>query len=287
MGGTRALGGYNGSLTFDEYHQRFMGHERVAELGVVAELVEPTGRFPLLVARTEGSRQLVVTAGFHGDETAGPLTLLEHLPDLVAYARARGVGLTVYPCVNPSGFEACTRYNASGELPNNDFLRYQLPSGDWVGELTSSQAFERFELYRGGPKETQALREALEQLPPPDAALDIHQDPWTPGALSYAYTFGPREAYLPMVEETDALVPVARRSEVDDDVHTDGDGLIQLHDGSITDWYFRLGVPYTAALETTTATDMALCHQVNLTWLRGFVDLAAGRAPVPGGRPSR
>jgi hypothetical protein len=32
--------------------------------------------------------------------------------------------------------------------------------------------------------------------------------------------------------------------------------LIELHDGSVTDYFFRRGVPYTAALETTTQTPL-------------------------------
>jgi hypothetical protein len=35
-------------------------------------------------------------------------------------------------------------------------------------------------------------------------------------------------------------------------------------------------VPFTAALETTTETPMPLAHEVNLTWILGFIDLAAG-----------
>ena len=84
---------------------------------------------------------VLITAGFHGDEKAGPLTLLEHAAEIVDYAAARGVGLSIYPCVNPSGFEAHTRYNISGERPNNDFLRYEIEPGLWCGELRAGQAF--------------------------------------------------------------------------------------------------------------------------------------------------
>lgn len=266
--------------TFRAYSDAFLAHRAVAEVGVVAELHEPQGVFPLLRATTDGRHRLLVTAGFHGDETAGPLTLLAHLPELVRYARSRDVGLTVYPSVNPSGFELRTRYNASGEAPNNDFLRYEVAPGEWVGELRRGQTFLRHQLFREGPKETRALLADLERQPVPDAALDIHQDPWVMGTLSYAYTFGPRAAYLPLVARAERHVPVARNVEVDDDVHTDADGLIELYDGSITDHYHRLGVRYTAALETTTCTELPRCHEVNLVWLYGFIDLAAGKAPV-------
>ena len=39
----------------------------------------------------------------------------------------------------------------------------------------------------------------------------------------------------------------------------------------------RAGVPYTAAIETTTDTPTALADEINLIWTRGFIDLAASR----------
>lgn len=265
-------------VNYDEYAKRFLAHREIAEVRSFATLVEGADSYPLLYAEVEGGRTVTITAGFHGDETAGPLTLLEYLPVIAAHARARGVALRIYPCLNPSGFSDGTRYNRSGEAPNNDLLRYELTPGHWVGELASGQEFARLGLHRGGPKETRALLADLERFPAPDAALDIHQDPWLEGELAYAYVFGALEPYRPLVAASAAAVPIARDLLVDDEdgVRTDADGLIVLHDGSVTDYFFRRGVPYTAALETTTRTPMPLAHEVNLTWIRGFIDLAAG-----------
>jgi hypothetical protein len=267
------------TMDYRHYAARFLAHRGLAEIRTFAQVLEGPDTYDLLYAEIPGGRILTITAGFHGDEVAGPLTLLEHLPEIAAHARARGVGLRIYPCLNPSGFTDGTRYNRSGEAPNNDLLRYEREPGRWVGELRDGQEFLRFELHRGGPKETRALLEDLEGASAPDGALDLHQDPWLEGALSYAYVFGPRPAYLPLVAATDPLVTLARDVRVDDDdeVHSDGDGLIELHDGSVTDYFFRRGVPFTAALETTTQTPLALSHQVNLIWIRGFIDLVAGR----------
>lgn len=265
-------------MDYAAYLSRFLDHRRIADVTAVARLREGDKEYPLLRAVTAGARTLLITAGFHGDETAGPLTLLERLPEVVDYARQRDVGLCIYPCLNPSGFEDGTRYNRSGEHPNNDFLRYEITPGAWVGELLRGQReYVSHALFRGGPKETQALRAELEAMPTPAAALDIHQDPWMPGEVAYAYTFGPRDPYRAMIAACARLVSIARSTEVDDDdgVWTDEDGLIEFHDGSITDYLYRRGVPYAAALETTTATPMQTCHQVNLIWIRGFIDLAA------------
>src|SRR3954466_2707896 len=163
-------------VDYHEYAARFWEHKVVAEVRTCATLLEGGVPHELLVAQTPGRRSLVITAGFHGDEVAGPLTLLEPLPVIVEHARRREVGLRIYPCLNPSGFTDGTRYNRSGEAPNNDLLRYELAPGRWVGELLRGQKFLRYELHRGGPKETRAMLEDLERYPAPDGALDLHQD---------------------------------------------------------------------------------------------------------------
>ena len=263
-------------MDYNDYASQFLRHRAIAEIRPFAPVLEVSHTYDLLCAEVPGPRTLLITAGFHGDEVAGPLTLLEHLPEIAAYARARDVGVRIYPCLNPSGFTDGTRYNRSREAPNNDFLRYEIAPGRWVEELPNGGDFLRWELQRGGPKETRALIAELEPAPTPAAALDLHQDPWLEGMLAYAYTFGARAHYLPMVNATEAVVPMARNTQVDDDgVHSDGDGLIVHHDGSVTDYYFRRNVPFTAALETTTRTPLPLSHEVNLIWIRGFIDLVA------------
>ena len=80
-------------------------------------------------------------------------------------------------------------------------------------------------------------------------------------------------------------MPVLRSSIVDSghepgtDVRADEEGFIVCHDGSVTDRFHRAGVPYTAAIETTTETPWPLADEINLIWIRGFIDLAA-RPPL-------
>jgi predicted deacylase len=262
-------------MQYEQYLDAFMAHGRVSQVRRYAHISEGGRSYPLLEASTPGDRTLLITAGFHGNETAGPLTLLTHFREIERYASARGVGLLVYPCLNPSGFEDNTRYNRSGENPNNDFLRYEVAPGEWVGELTDGQTFLRHRVFTEGPKETRALVTELERQPTPAAALDIHQDPYLERRLGYAYSFGDNAPYRPLLAATAGLLPLATRMAVDDDVIADEDGLVKFHDGSITDYFHRRGVPWAVALETTTVTPMEICHQVNLVWIKGFVDLVA------------
>jgi predicted deacylase len=253
-----------------------------AEPRTFGNVLEGGRDYPLVGLISPGSRSVTITAGFHGDEKAGPLTLLEHVSEIVAYAAERDVGLAIYPCVNQSGFEAHSRYNMTGERPNNDFLRYETTPGSWRGELREGESFLRVEPVGDGiPKETTALARELNTRPPPNAALDLHQDNFIHGSLFYAYIFGDPSRYRPMLARSGSLVPVLRSSIVDSghepgtDVHADEEGFIVCHDGSVTDRFHRAGVPYTAAIETTTETPFPLADEINLIWIRGFIDLAA------------
>ena len=262
-------------MDYTDYARRILSHESLAEVAEYGRVLEAGKEYPLFRLTVPGSRWLVITSGFHGEEPAGPLTLAENLPDTIAYARERDVGLRIYPCINPSGFEIGTRYNRSGEKPNNDFMRYEVTPGTWKGELALGEAFVRWVLYDGGPKETRAVRADIARFPAPSAALDIHQDNYLNVLATYAYTFGDKAAYRPLMEAASAHVAVIRDQKVDETNNTDADGLIEFHDGSVTDYFVRQGVPYAAALETTTRTPLALCHAVNLIWIRGFIELAA------------
>lgn len=274
-------------MDFAEYAARWRESLRdVAEAADFGEVVEAGRAYPLLAASgAPAAREVVITAGFHGDEKAGPLTLLAHAAELFAYARARGVGLRVYPCVNPSGFEAHTRYNVGGERPNNDFLRYEVAPGVWRGEVHAGETPLAWKAYEGGPKETVALARELARHAPPAAALDLHQDNFIHGHVFYSYVFGDRAPYRPLQARSGALLPVLRSSLVDSgyepgsDVRADAEGFIEVHDGSVTDLFHRAGVRFTAAIETTTDTPAALADEINLIWARGFIDLAGPKDP--------
>ncbi|MBL8953425.1 MAG: succinylglutamate desuccinylase/aspartoacylase family protein [Myxococcaceae bacterium] len=255
---------------------RLRSHAKVARITRYGTIAEKGRSWPLLRLDTPGSPRLLITAGFHGDEQAGPLTLAQHFGTIARYARARKVGLTVFPCLNPSGFELSTRYNASGEKPNNDFLRYELEDGSEEGVLYGKDpAFRRWRLFKQGPQETRAIRRALERVRTPVAALDLHQDNYMRRAATYAYVFGDAQLYLPLALRSKKHLPLAARVQVDPRLVTDSNGFIWFHDGSVTDWFWRRGVRYAAALETTTLGAPKKCDAVNLIWIRGFIDLVA------------
>lgn len=262
---------------YTEYVRRMRGYSSLAEVNEYGRVLEGDLEYPLLRLTVPGERWLVITSGFHGEEPAGPLTLVNAFEEIAAYARERDVGLRIYPCINPSGFEDGTRYNRGGEKPNNDFLRYETEPGVWKDKLSRDEPFLRWVLYDGGPKETRAVREDLVRFAPPIAALDIHQDDFLLAHVhtTYAYKFGDNTPYRQLMEASASHAHVLRSDKVDEGTWTDADGLIQVHDGSITDYFTRSGVPFCATLETTTRTPPEDSHAINMLWIRGFIDLTA------------
>lgn len=259
------------------------GRAHVREYG----RVHRNGRdYPLLTVSTPGKTTLLLTSGFHGEEPAGPRTIALHLPELLAEAQALDVGLRIYPCINPSGFDMGKRYGAT-HGPNNDFMRYVGLQGEEILLLRPGQPFSGVRLAEGLPEESLAVRADLERLPPPDAALDIHQDDYLHESCYYVYVFGERAAYRPALQASSALMTPLANTEVDsgyapgEGLCSDDEACIEFQDGSITDWLRHRGTPFCAALETTTATPFELSDQVNWLWIRHFIRLAArGEGPA-------
>jgi predicted deacylase len=265
-------------VRYTDYLEALRQVARGIELTEYASVEELGRPWSLMRIRTPGARHCLITAGFHGEEPAGPMSVLTHLEEVVDHARSRNVALTVYPCVNPSGFEAGHRYNAGGEHPNNDFIRYEKTPGVFSEEMAEGESFERWFLYDGGPRETRALRADIGMHPAPNAALDLHQDAWVGHPCHYAYFFGPPRPFIELMQRGADVVPVGANVVVHDHHETDEHGLLVHHDGSITDYLHRRGVLWTGVLETSTATPNELSWSINLLWMKAFVDFAAGDA---------
>ncbi|MBI5398129.1 succinylglutamate desuccinylase/aspartoacylase family protein [Candidatus Woesearchaeota archaeon] len=247
---------------------------------------------------------IILSAGFHGDEVAGPLTFVEHFKEIADYALQKDVGLCIYPCVNPSGFDRRTRYNAANESPNNDFLRYLLANGnltDDLGELNEFLAFywsSDRDLQIKLPLETRLLHEDLKRLPLSKISgiVDLHQDTFRQDVGSYAYIFNRKEEYLAIAQRVDKIVPLLRNTRISSGYNirvdsqgsiltgdsvsnrgllSDDAGFIYRHDGTLQDILYRLGAQYAVTVETTGETDITKAMQVNLLWVKGVIDLVA------------
>lgn len=179
-------------------------------------------------------RILLIRAGIHGNEVSGPLSLRDHLDEILDYAHQRGLKLIIYPLDNPSGFEARLRYNVEGDRGamqdgNNDFMRYELADGSITGDLLDRPVYSRwywasdpalwaklgYELRL--PKETELMHEDLKRSPlsQVSAVVDLHQDNFCIGAGStgmspgaYHYAFGDVSRYSAIADEIARHVPL-------------------------------------------------------------------------------
>jgi hypothetical protein len=99
----------------------YTGADGTGEAGTAGGFVHGTADYEIARFRFVGPAaghepiRLGIFAGVHGDEPAGCHALVRFLTALAAEpGRAAGYDLTVYPVVNPTGFEDRTRANRSG-----------------------------------------------------------------------------------------------------------------------------------------------------------------------------
>jgi hypothetical protein len=102
---------------------------------------------------------ICLVAGVHGDEPDGILAALEFArrfarsPQLVSSYR-----LTIYPCVNPVGYERMTRENGHGKDLNREFFRdsreeevavmeRELRAHEFTGFISGHSDYESFGIY--------------------------------------------------------------------------------------------------------------------------------------------
>jgi hypothetical protein len=109
-------------------------------------------------SRSEGIA-ICLVAGLHGDEADGIFAALEFAR---RFLRSRDLvktyALTIYPCVNPTGYEQMTRENAAGIDLNREFfcnsatpevciLERELRAREFTGFISGHSDYESFGIY--------------------------------------------------------------------------------------------------------------------------------------------
>ncbi len=280
-----------------------------AELITVTELVYGSGkaekRYPYVQIRSKTiapqDKLVLIRAGIHGDEVAGPLTICRHLPELFASADAAGVKLVIFPLDNPSGFEARSRYNIIDDrgpegAGNNDFVRYALADGSFIDDLEDGCSFARWywssdqALGLKLPAETVALHDALRKLPLHQvrALIDLHQDNFISDVGAYHYLLCPQgySALLePIIAEVARCVHVFSYTEIGSGqasaLRSDRLGVIRRFDGTLPDLLYHLGCEFCITVETTGTTPAEVADRVNVIWLTKILQLVGARV-MPG-----
>jgi hypothetical protein len=153
----------------------------IAELGLDLLRIDIPAREPA-VAR------LAVFAGTHGDEPAPVVTVLEFLEERL-WERSPSLAFSVFPCLNPTGYDLGTRENKDGIDLNRQFARDEVPE---VRTLRAAVANDTF-----------------------DAFLDAHEDPEEVGFYAYAF-FNDSSWPRLIVEAVAEQGPIIDTPEADD-----------------------------------------------------------------------
>ena len=230
---------------------------------------------------------VLIRAGIHGDEIAGPATVLKYINQIIDYAHSREIKIIIYPLGNPSGYQLNTRYNIDGEKNNNDFVRYELPDGSFTDDLKEDDKFKKWywssdkKLGLKLPRETSLMHRIIKKDPLKQivGAIDLHQDYITPDAkpTAYQYPFGDLKNYETIISKISKIIPLLKNTEISagepSATISDEDGSIVRHDGVLADLFCQLGAKYAITVETTGVTPIKKAHQVNLIWIYGIIDL--------------
>lgn len=154
------------------------------------------GESPLVRIRTRPSASpyaaqlpICLVAGVHGDEPDGILGVLEfsrrfsRSTDLIgSYA------LTIYPCINPVGYERMTRENGNGKDLNREFFRSsneeevkimerELGAHEFTGFISGHSDYESFGIYAYATGAVLSERLAKPALFQASSVIPINTDP--------------------------------------------------------------------------------------------------------------
>lgn len=255
---------------------------------------------------------MIITAGFHGEEPQGPLTISKYLPLILQEAKSKNIQLIIYPCINPSGWEYNKRYNLSGEDPNNYFIYYQLSNKKNASEISPKIKYKKFiEIDKTSkkkllPKESKALINDIRKIlkiVKPKAVLDIHQDNEIPKIKNsfYIRTTSPnKKPLVQIIKKTSKIAAIVKNTYLGEDVNhtidipkndfniktpaiiqkklksswfTDKNGIMFLNDGSITDFLYRRGVKITIAIESDTNMPSKKTEKISLIWIKSLINI--------------
>lgn len=208
--------------------------------------------------------RLLIVAGFHGEEVAGPLAILKWLKTHDENVWKK-IDLSFIPIVNPYGFAKGTRYGESGKKTNAGFCHTKELEGE-------------------PSPEGQILIDSISIIRPlaQDGFLSLHEDKSERGYYLYTFEHGPepgkftqglkREIGKHFHRPVDGIrVFTDAQKEYGPMVK---DGLIyRLCDGTFEDWLFHLGVPRCAVTETPGKYRLARRVEAGVAIIDKFIQL--------------
>jgi len=153
--------------------------------------------------------RLAVFAGTHGDEPAPVVTVLEFLEQRL-WTRSPSVAFSIFPCLNPTGYDLGTRENKDGIDLNRQFARDEVPEVRTLRAAVADDSFDTF--------------------------VDAHEDPEEVGFYTYAF-FNDSSWPRLIVEAVAEQGPIISTPEADE--HPVEGGVVGQGDEETRDERFR------------------------------------------------
>ncbi|CZF87074.1 N-acetyl-ornithine deacetylase [Grimontia marina] len=252
----------------DVSHFYSLLEQEKVRLGLNRMKLGEAGGYPLWFMQSPeqnaGNHNMLISAGFHGEEAAGPWGLL-HLLQQMDSSLFEQVNLSLLPLVNPTGFANGHRFNELGENPNRGFyLESGVPK---PGEDTSLEGRILLE-------HTELLQAAS-----CDGILTCHEDVLQTD--TYVYTFEPAEtpgAFSHTLRDAlGEFFPIAKDGSIDD--CSVQDGVIFNHfDTSFESFLVQQGARVGCCSETPAQQNLDQRILANASVMNAF--LAMTKTPV-------
>lgn len=238
-------------------------------LKVLGQVSGPNRKYEMWLLRTRNmysydhtDPRVLIVAGFHGEEVAGPWGLLKWITECDS-KWLKLVDASFIPIVNPYGFARKKRYGYS-DLPTNAGFCHEPVGRSPEGEILANN---------------------IELLRPlaHDGFLSLHEDSTTKEYYLYTFEQGlePGKFTKSLKKELSKSFPkpyegIAYVDSRDPDAGPIcKDGLIyRFCDGSFEDWLFHLGVPRVAVTETPGKYKMDRRIGATVNVIQKFIELA-------------
>lgn len=98
----------------------------------------------IAILSNENSKNVLLSAGIHGDEPAGPEAILRMLENASYEEWFNGINFYILPCINPTGYGAGTRENLQKVDINRSFANNRAKEAVIIKDFVRGKRFDLF-----------------------------------------------------------------------------------------------------------------------------------------------
>lgn len=206
-------------------------------------------KFPIykIMLNPQGKKVVVFSAGIHGDEIAGPWTIIDFLKKY-NFQSYPNVKIIIFPVASPTAFNAKKRYNYLNKELNALFCRKKLTHENKI-------------LFNELKNEKVLFFHALH------GDIDEHS--------FYLYNFENKKEkiYRDLIKLASKYFPINKSKKIYNDPATNG-LITNRQDGSFEDRMFREGSPYSMCTESPEKQPLKKTVALNVTLINKVLDFA-------------